>query len=60
MGVKRVRKIGLWLIIGAALSVLLGVNVMGKTYLAETVSMVALIVLVAWIVSMAVWSQLRR
>lgn len=60
MEVKRVRKIGLWLIIGVALIVLLGVNVMGKAYLVEIVSMVALIVLIAWIVAMSVWSRFRR
>lgn len=60
MEVKRVRKIGLWLIIGVVLIVLLGVNVMGKAYLAEIVSMIALIVLIAWIVAMSVWSRFRR
>lgn len=60
MEVKRIRKIGLWLIVGAALLALLGVNVAGKAYLAETVSKIALVVLIVWIVAMALWSQFRR
>lgn len=60
MEVKRIRKIGLWLIVGVALLALLGVNVAGKAYLAETVSLVALVVLIVWMVAMAVWSLLRR
>lgn len=60
MEVKRIRKIGLWLIVSAALMALLGVNVAGKAYLADTVSKIALAVLIVWIVAMAVWSLLRR
>lgn len=56
----RVRKIGLLIIIGGSLIAFLVVQLLGKGYLGGVVAKIALIVLIAWIVAMGVWSLLRR
>lgn len=58
--VERVRKAGLMIVIGASLIALLVVQLLGKGYLGGAVAKIALIVLIAWLVVMGVWSLLRR
>lgn len=60
MDKRKIRKIGLWIIIGVTLLVLLGMNITGETHWTDTVALVALAVLAVWLLAMALWSRLSR
>ncbi len=54
--IKRVRKIGLWLIVGVTLATLLVLNVIQETSFLNVVVLIALAALVVWLVVTAVIS----
>lgn len=54
--IKKVRKIGLWMIVGLTLLSLLVLNVVQETSCLNTVVWIALAALIVWLVVMAVLS----
>jgi hypothetical protein len=54
--IKKVRKIGLWMIVGLTLLTLLVLNVVQETSCLNTVVWIALAALIVWLVVMAVLS----
>ena len=60
MDVRKIRKVGLWVIIGATLLVLLGLNLTGNAQYLDKVVYIALVVLVVWLLAMAIWSRFSR
>lgn len=60
MDVRKIRKVGLWVIIGATLLVLLGLNLTGNAQYLDKVVYIVLVVLVVWLLAMAIWSRFSR
>jgi hypothetical protein len=56
--IKKIRQVGIWIIAGATLLTLLGLNVAQTYYYVDTVVIVALIVLILWLIAMAIISSL--
>ncbi len=54
--IKRVRKIGLWLIVGVTLATLLVLNVIQETSFLNVVVLIALAALVVWLAVTAIIS----
>lgn len=54
--IRKVRKIGLWMIVGLTLLILLVLNVVQETSCLNTVVWIALAALIVWLVVMAVLS----
>ncbi len=54
--IKRVRKIGLWLIVGVTLATLLVLNVIQETSFLNVVVLIALAALVVWLAVIAIIS----
>lgn len=60
MDVRKIRKVGLWVIIGATLLVLLGLNLTDNVQYLDKVVYIVLVVLVVWLLAMAIWSRFSR
>lgn len=60
MNVRRIRKIGLWIIVGFTLVVLLALNVLDLVRYSEVVTIASLTVLVVWLLVMAICSRFKR
>lgn len=56
--IKKIRQVGIWIIAGATLLTLLGLNVAQTYSYVDTVVIVALIVLILWLIVMAIISSL--
>lgn len=56
MEIKKVRKVGLWVIIAATLITLFVINLTGNPQLLDAVVIVAIIVLIVWLLAMFVIS----
>lgn len=57
---RNIRKAGLWIIVGAVLAVLLGMNIANKTEYVQLVVFVAMAVLIVWIVAMAIVGHFKK
>lgn len=57
---RNIRKAGLWIIAGAVLAVLLGMNIANKTEYVQWVVYGAIVALAIWMVAMAIVGHFKK